>query len=56
MKRGGFRKDYEVSGHFEIVHAGKFSHACVRTVNPLMASKVSSISFLQRTILPVHVM
>jgi hypothetical protein len=23
MKRGGFRKDYEVSNRFEIVHAGK---------------------------------
>jgi hypothetical protein len=23
MKRGGFGKDYEVSNHFEIVHAGK---------------------------------
>ena len=31
MKRGGFQKDYEVGNHFEMVHAGKFSHACVRT-------------------------
>ena len=31
MKRDGFRKDYEVSNHFEIVHAGKFSHARART-------------------------
>jgi hypothetical protein len=23
MERDGFRKDYEVSNHFEIVHAGK---------------------------------
>ena len=31
MKRGVLRKDYEVSNRFEIVHAGKFPHACVRT-------------------------
>jgi len=31
IKRGGFRKDYEVRNHFEIVHAGLFSHALVGT-------------------------
>jgi hypothetical protein len=31
MKRDGLRKDYEVSNHFEIVHAGEFSHARIRT-------------------------
>jgi hypothetical protein len=31
MKRDGFRKDYEVSNHFETVHADKFSHARVGT-------------------------
>jgi hypothetical protein len=31
MKRGGLLKDYEVSDRFEIVHADKFSYACIRT-------------------------
>jgi len=31
MKKCGLQNDYGLSNHFEIVHAGKFSHACVRT-------------------------
>ena len=30
MEMDGFWKDYEVTNYFEIVHAGKFSHARVR--------------------------
>lgn len=31
MEDGDFLNGYEVSNHFEIVHAGKFTHARVKT-------------------------